>query len=275
ILLRTLATTRLWFLRGRQLACCTWLLSWDTSTAEATTKRALDGHLALTTGLRLRSGRSRTLSTGLRVCDIPASGWLASRIEIAAEWALEVSRAVYLPAVIAVLAALGLDLDRMIQYYVQELPEYRLAKDALDKEGLVDLDLLVRRLADLAALKYHLGRTILYLVLDSRVPYPIVDLGGMARLLVGPAGMGSHPAAAPDLQETLLNLEETIQAMADEISISASGLLAEFEARRAKECHDRKPIGCVAIVYFLSLAPLGIAIGVKTLSEEQRKYMAG
>lgn len=87
--------------------------------------------------------------------------------------------------------------------------------------------------------------------------------------------MGSHPAAAPDLQETLLYLEETIQAIADEISISTSGLLAEFEARRAKTCHDRKPIGCVAIAYFLSLAPLGIAIDVKTLSEEQSKYIAG
>ncbi|PVH69356.1 hypothetical protein DL98DRAFT_578390 [Cadophora sp. DSE1049] len=64
--------------------------------------------------------------------------------------------------------------------------------------------------------------------------------------------------------------EETIQAMADEISIGTTALLAEFEAKRVKACRDGEPIGCVAIAYFLSLAPLGIAIGVKTLSEEQR-----
>ncbi|PVH71418.1 hypothetical protein DL98DRAFT_106240 [Cadophora sp. DSE1049] len=69
--------------------------------------------------------------------------------------------------------------------------------------------------------------------------------------------------------------EDTIQAMADEISISTTSLLAEFEGRRAKACRDGEPIGCVAIAYFLSLAPLGIAIGVKTLSDEQRRYIAG
>jgi len=69
--------------------------------------------------------------------------------------------------------------------------------------------------------------------------------------------------------------EDTIQAMADGISISTTSLLAEFEGRRAKACRDGEPIGCVAIAYFLSLAPLGVAIGVKTLSDEQRSYIAG
>ncbi|KAK0111055.1 hypothetical protein ONS95_001435 [Cadophora gregata] len=69
--------------------------------------------------------------------------------------------------------------------------------------------------------------------------------------------------------------EDTIQMMADEISISTTSLLAEFEGKRAKACRDGEPIGCVAIAYFLSLAPLGIAIGVKTLSDEQRRYIAG
>lgn len=69
--------------------------------------------------------------------------------------------------------------------------------------------------------------------------------------------------------------EDTIQTMADEISISTTSLLAEFEGRRKKACRDGQPIGGVAIAYFLSLAPLGIAIGVKTLSDEQRRYIAG
>ncbi|KAL5330597.1 hypothetical protein ACEPPN_000115 [Leptodophora sp. 'Broadleaf-Isolate-01'] len=69
--------------------------------------------------------------------------------------------------------------------------------------------------------------------------------------------------------------EESILVMADEISINTSALLAEFESRRAKANRDGEPLGCVAIAYFLSLAPLGIAIGVKTLSEERRICIAG
>lgn len=69
--------------------------------------------------------------------------------------------------------------------------------------------------------------------------------------------------------------EETIQTMANEISISTTALLAEFEKKRMKACRDGEPFGSVAIAYFWSLAPLGIAVGVKTLSEEQRRYIAG
>ncbi|KAH9216677.1 hypothetical protein DL95DRAFT_387440, partial [Leptodontidium sp. 2 PMI_412] len=68
--------------------------------------------------------------------------------------------------------------------------------------------------------------------------------------------------------------EEIIQTMADKISINTTALLAEFEKKRVKACRDGEPIGYVAIAYFWSLAPLGIAVGVKTLSEEQRRYIA-
>ncbi|KAL2065870.1 hypothetical protein VTL71DRAFT_3540 [Oculimacula yallundae] len=75
------------------------------------------------------------------------------------------------------------------------------------------------------------------------------------------------------LEQLRQTAEEIILSMTDEISTSTSRLLAEFEVKRSKANRYGEPIGCVAIAYFMSLAPLGVALGVKTLSEQQKVYI--
>ncbi|CZT46533.1 uncharacterized protein RSE6_06972 [Rhynchosporium secalis] len=78
-----------------------------------------------------------------------------------------------------------------------------------------------------------------------------------------------------DLERLRYAAEKSILTIVDEITTTTSSLLAEFEAKRLQANRDGTSIGCVAIAYFMSLAPLGVAIGVRGLSEEQRLHIAG